>query len=229
MDNNVKSAIDNIALIKSVIDKTQKDFSKISEFIIWVGVINIILFIAEQFSYYLRNVNGYGTFGYNISAAIVQIFTLPAYIICYIIYYRKMRSTNDLSIGMLKVWGIVLIGSQLLLKIYIIMIPNINNIAANMLWRCKEFIEIFPIIAALLMTGILTKKRLIVSAAAITSVIWLFLFAGMREMKYGTLGGAGTRLPVSSVFIKAIMTFGVICLGLYLRRGDKEHGDKINT
>ena len=81
MENNVEKAITDIAIIKDVIERTQKDFSKISAFFIWIGIINLLEFIIEQFSYYFRNVNGYNSGMSVFLARLALILPLIAYII----------------------------------------------------------------------------------------------------------------------------------------------------
>ena len=56
MDKNVALALDDISLIKTVIERTQQDFSEIAPFFIWVGIINGIAAIVEQLMYYIRNI-----------------------------------------------------------------------------------------------------------------------------------------------------------------------------
>ncbi len=54
MDKNVALALDDISLIKTVIERTQQDFSKIAPFFIGVGIINGIAAIVEQLMYFLE-------------------------------------------------------------------------------------------------------------------------------------------------------------------------------
>ena len=230
MISSVEKAINDIEVIKGVIERTQKDFSKISSFFIWIGVINLLEFIVEQLSYYFRNVNGYNSGMSVLLGRISQILPLAAYIICFMIFYKRMRERNNtVSKGILQVWGIVLIGAQILEFLYMFLIPTGNNSAINMLWRCKELIVILPIIIILLVTGILTQRNIIAIVTIIYSVIYFILFTGMKEVRYGVLGGYGTRVSVSSISIRIVMTVGMIILGLFLKRGVKENGNKINT
>lgn len=229
MDRNVERAIGDIVVIKSVIERTQRDFSRVSVFFIWIGGINLIKFVVEQISYYFRNVNGYGSEMSVFFANTSQVLPLMAYIICFMFFYRVIRlRNNSISMGLLNVWGIVLIGSELLTFIYAYLIPTGNNAAINMMWRCKELILILPIIVILLVTAIITQKKAISVLTGVYSVVYFILFTGMKEIKYGTWGGTGTRVSVSSISIRIIMTLGMIALGLYLKRG-VNNGNKFNT
>lgn len=229
MDRNVERAIGDIAVIKSVIERTQRDFSRISVFFIWIGGINLIKFVVEQISYYFRNVNGYGSEMSAFLANTSRVLPLMAYVICFMFFYKiiKLRN-NSISMGLLNVWGIILIGSELLTFMYAYLIPVGNNVAVNMMWRYKELILILPIIVILLVTGIITQRKVISILTCVYSVIYFILFTGMKEIKYGTWGGTGTMVSASSISIRFIMTLGMIALGLYLKRG-VNNGNKFNT
>lgn len=99
----------------------------------------------------------------------------------------------------------------------------------NILWRSEELIDVLPVVVALFMTGILTKKRIITICTAIYSIVYFVLFLSMKEMPYGNLGGKGTLIPISSVSVRCLMIFGMIILGLYLKIGAKNNGDTFNT
>ena len=109
------------------------------------------------------------------------------------------------------------------------LIPDGNSDKIVTLWKCRELIEILPVIFALFMTGILAKKNVITICTAIYSIIYFVLFLSMKEIPYGTWGGAGTLISLSSVSIKCLMIFGMIALGVYLKIGAKGYGDKCNT
>ena len=130
--------------------------------------------------------------------------------------------------GLLKVWGIILIGTRIFIFLYIFLLPSGNSDAINILWRCRELIEILPIIVILLVTGVLTQIKAISVVTGMYSILYFILFTGMQEVRYGMLGGRGTMISVSSVSIRIVMTAGMIILGLFLKKGVK-NGNKFNT
>lgn len=230
MDKNVALALDDISLIKTVIERTQQDFSEIAPFFIWVGIINGIAAIVEQLMYYIRNTYGYETSLVHIFGAGYYWIKIIGYIILFIFFSRKLRiANNDISHGMLKIWGIFLIGSYVFIFLYMYLLPTGNNDRIMTLWRCKELLEILPIIFALFMTGILTQRKLITICTACYSVLYLVLFLSMKEMPFGTIGGKGALISVSSFSIRVVMIFGMVALGLFFRIGVKNHGNKYNT
>ncbi len=230
MKKNIEKAMDDIAVIKSVIERTQTDFSKIAPFFICIGIINLLQIFAEQLAYYFRNVNGYHSEIYTFLVRTCQLLPLIAYILCFLFFCRRIKAKNNtISKGILRAWGIVLIGSEILEFLYMFLIPVGNSSAVNMLWRCKELVVILPIIIILFVTGILTQRSIITIVTGVYSAVYFVLFTGMKEIRYGTLGGPGTRVSVSSISIRIVMTLGMILLGLFLQKGAAKYGNTFNT
>lgn len=229
MDTNVKKAIEDVTMIKNVMERTKEDFSKIASYFLWIGVVNGISFVIEQIAYYIRNVSGYTSF-YGIIIRFSKFLPILGYIVCFVCFYHKIRKSNhDISKGILKTWGIVLIGSQVFDFLYMWLIPAGNNETINVLWRCKELVIILPVIFAFFMTGILTKRRSILILTALYSVLYLCFFISMKEVGYGTWGGIGTRVSISSILIRVIMIIGMAVLGVYLKGRGKKYGVELNT
>ena len=230
MDKKIEIAIDNISLIKSVIEKTQEYFSRVSSYFIWIGIVNAGTWFLEQMTYLVRNVAGYGNWMVDVLSMGTRLFCLIGYVFLFALFYRKIKTTNnEVSEGMIKIWGIVLIGSRILAFLYISLIPSGNSDKIITLWRCRELIEFLPVIFALFMTGILAGKKIVTTFAAIYSIIYFILFMSMKEIPYGTWGGIGTRTSVSNICMKCLMIFGMIALGLFLKTGAGNHGNKCNT
>lgn len=226
MEYKLETAMDDIALIRRVIEKTQQDFSRISAYFIGVGIVNLAVWFLEEVSYLARNTMGYGCFAAAAFGWGGRVLRLAGYAALFAYFYKKVRkSGNEISEGMVKIWGIVLIASRILMYLYIGLLPAGNNDKITMLYRCRELIEVLPVIFAMLMTGILTKRNLITVFTAAYSVVYFILFVSMKEVPYGTWGGVGTRVSASSVCIQYLMSFGMAALGMYLwweRNGRKQ-------
>lgn len=230
MDKKIEKAMDDIAMIKFVIEKTQRDFSGLAAYFIWIGIINLIAWLLEQGAYLFRNIMGYGNGMTMLFGWIGRCVCLLGYALLFTIYYRKAKNTrNEISMGMIKIWGIVLIGSKFLVFLYISLIPSGNSDKLMTLWRCRELIEVLPVIFALFMTGILTKRMVVTIATALYSIFFFILFVSMKEIAYGAWGGAGTLVSASSICIKCLMIFGMFALGIFLRMGAKGYGNKCDT
>lgn len=218
MDKKLETAMDDIAMIKRVIEKTQQDFSRISAYFIWIGIVNAAVWFLEEISYFLGNKMGYGCYAAAAFGWGGRILRLSGYVALFFYFYNKVkRSGNEISEGMVKIWGTVLLASRIFMYLYLVLIPAGNNDKATVIFRCREMIEVLPVIFALLMTGILVKENLITVAATIYSVFYFALFVSMKEVPYGTWGGVGTRVSASSVSIQYLMSIGMIALGVYLR------------
>ena len=77
--------------------------------------------------------------------------------------------------GLLKVWGIILIGTRIFIFLYIFLLPSGNSDAINILWRCRELVEILPIIVILLVTGVLTQIKTISVVTGTYSILYFIL------------------------------------------------------
>ena len=60
MDKKIEMAIDDIALIRRVIERTRQDFSRISAYFIGVGILNLAAWMSEEIAYMIQNLTGYG-------------------------------------------------------------------------------------------------------------------------------------------------------------------------
>lgn len=47
MAQNVTEAIEEVTLIKRVIDRTQNDFSRIADFFIAIGIVNVVTYLLH--------------------------------------------------------------------------------------------------------------------------------------------------------------------------------------
>lgn len=219
MDKKIEMAIDDIALIRRVIERTRQDFSKISVYFIGIGILNLAAWLSEEIAYMILNLTGYGHPAARIFWWSGRGLILAGYVFLFVYFYQKVKKTgNEICEGMVKIWMIVLVGIRILGWLYIRLLPNGNDDKITVLWRCQELIEVLPVLFALFMTGILTKRTLITVVTAIYSIFYFILFVSMKEVPYGTWGGVGTRISASRVCIQCLMSLGMIALGIYLWR-----------
>lgn len=225
MKNEIlEKAIADVELIKKIIEKTQKDFSKVSNLFICIGLVNLFYFLFEQLSFYIRSIYGYDSSIYNLVSKMNHYLPIIGYICIFIYFYKKIKMENNaISIGMIKIWGIVLIGTQLISDFYTVMLPEMDVVTENILYRSKEIIIILPIIISLLMTGILTQKKVISIAAIIYTLIYFSLFASLKEVTFGF--SKKVLISTSSLSIKIVMILGMIVFGFYLKKG-RDYGNK---
>lgn len=217
MNKKIETAMDDITLIRRVIERTQQDLSRISFYFVGIGIINLAAWLLEEIAYMVRNLFGYGFPAARIFWWCGRILLVTGYVFLFAYFYKKVKRTgNEICEGMVKIWMIVLIGTLILGRLYISLIPGGNNDKINTLWRCRELIEVLPVLFALFMTGILAKRKLITAFTSVYSIFYFVLFLSMREVPYGTWGGVGTRISASQVGIQCLMSVGMILLGVYL-------------
>lgn len=217
-------AMDDVKLIKSVIERTRQDFSKVSVYFMGIGILNLSAWFLEEIAYLVRNLFGYG---YPAAHAFWwggRILLLAGYVILFVLFYKKVKKMgNEICEGMVTIWMLVLIGAMVLGQLYIGLLPSGNSDKITTLWRCRELIEVLPVIFALFMTGIFTKRKPITLSAAAYSILYFVLFVSMKEVSYGTWGGAGTLASASSISIQCLMSVGMIALGIYLRGNGRKN------
>ncbi len=225
MNKQIEMAMDDITLIRRVIERTRQDLSRISFYFVGIGICNLAAWLLEEIAYMVRNLFGYGYPAARIFWWCGRILLVTGYAFLFAYFYKRVKRTgNEICEGMVKIWMIVLIGTLVLGRLYISLIPGGNNDKINTLWRCRELIEVLPVLFALFMTGILAKRKLITALTAVYSIFYFVLFLSMKEVPYGTWGGMGTRISASRVGIQCLMSVGMILLGLCLHgKNDRGH------
>lgn len=230
MDRQIKNALENINLIKEVVDKTQQNFSKTSSFLISIGILNVFYIILEQLAYYFRNIYGYSSNIYRYFGSILPILPLIGYIVIFAVFRVKQGYSNNIDKKLLNVYGFIFIGSNILYLGYKMFLPATSNLVVNTMYRCAELFLALPAILGIIMLGIWIKDRYILILSVVYACVYLVLFASMKEIPYGTIGGVGTRLPLSSILLKLFLTICIILTGVYLKkRRYIIHGNTVNT
>lgn len=230
MDKKIKNALDDINLIKEVVNKTQQNFTTAPHFLISVGIVNITYIILEQLGYYFRNVYGYVSNIYHVLGSVLSVFQLVGYVILFLFLNVKKRHSDNMDKKIFEMWGIIFIGSEVLFWIYKIFLPVGSSQTIGILYRFSELVLMLPVLIGSVATGIFLKDRFLCVVTSIFSCIYLILFVGMKEIPYGTIAGVGTRLPLSSILMRLFLTIGLLAIGIYLKKWRRIiHGNKCNT
>ena len=229
MDNKIKNALDDINMIKEVMNKTQQNLSSFSGFMISVGGIYLFYIVLEQITYYLRNVYGYSSSIYRTMSHILPLTLLFGYIAIWVIFHIKQKNNDTLNNKLVNIWGIILIGSNIFYWFYWIMLPIGNNSIINMLVRVAQLILFLPVVVGGIVTAVMLKDTIILIFDIGFAIAYIFLFVGMKEIVYGTIGGIGTRIPLNSICLKIFLSIGFLLMGIYLKKWRKVHGNTVNT
>lgn len=230
MDKKIKTALEDIDLIKQIVTKTQHPFTLTPIFLINSGIINIIYIVLEQIGYYFRNICGYTSNIYHFWGTLLPVFQLIGYVILFLFLREKHTCSNTTDKRIFEIWGILFIGSDILFKIYQICIPAGNTPILEILYRCSELILTLPLMIGGIATSILIKDKFLWKIISIFSFIYLILFVRMKEFAYSIMNGIEIRLPLSNILMKFFLTIGLLMLGFYLKKWSAViYGNKHNT
>lgn len=103
---NVTEAIEEVNLIKKVIDRTQNDFSRIANFFISIGVINTVtcLLYVTLFQI-IKRMDHVGYTVWMLFRGLNYISVL-GYVVLFFIYQHKLKNRNNaLSLSTINIWG----------------------------------------------------------------------------------------------------------------------------
>lgn len=161
-------------------------------------------------------------------------------------YRRKIKKTNnDISMGLLTMWGIILIGSAIF-SLYRLFVPvpgvisyittetsehvEFSAPAYISLMQNIEVLKFTSLILGCLMIGIFTKKKIVVISTAIISILYWILFTGM-DSHLTKIGNNYFNLFYSSILLKLILSIGMVLLGMELKKqsGGASNENILNT
>jgi hypothetical protein len=228
MDKDVLKAMEDVTLIKRIIQRTKEDVTKIAVFFIWIGIINFFNIVLNL----LVNVFIVPTGANNTVLQVINyvkfIVIFAGYILIFLCYRRVMKScTNDISLGLIKIWGIIFLGLFIFTFLYRNFIPKTS---LEFYYTLLTNIIVFQFVSVILgcyMIGIFTKRKLIVICSTVISILFFALF--FSRSYYNTK--FGYEIAYSDILMDFILSIGLFLLGLYLKRqpGGVLDGDSINT
>lgn len=211
---NVAEAIEEVNLIKKVIDRTQNDFSRIASFFISIGVINTVIYLLYVILFQI--IKGMEHVGYSFWMLFrgLNYISVLGYIVLFFIYRRKLKNRNNaLSLSMINIWGTLLIGGE----VFRIFFSSINFGEQDVYFYQKTLTFLFPVIGCLVL-GFVIQDKLIQWAAFLLVILYMFL-AGMGiEIKVGSMFGNNVNVGIDSILTGIIVSAGMILLGIHLKR-----------
>ena len=210
---NVAEAIEEVNLIKKVIDRTQNDFSRIASFFISIGVINTVTYLLYVILFQI--IKGMEHVGYSFWMLFrgLNYISVLGYIVLFFIYRRKLKNRNNaLSLSMINIWGTLLIGGE----VFRIFFSSINFGEQDVYFYQKTLTFLFPVIGCLVL-GFVIQDKLIQWAAFLLMILYMFL-AGMGiEIKVGSMFGNNVNVGIDSILTGIIVSAGMILLGIHLK------------
>ena len=211
---NVAEAIEEVNLIKKVIDRTQNDFSRIASFFISIGVINTVTYLMYVILFQI--IKGMEHVGYSFWMLFrgLNYISVLGYVVLFIIYRHKLKNRNNaLSLSMINIWGTLLIGGE----VFRIFFSAVNFGKQDVYFYQKTLTFLFPLIGCLVL-GFVIQDKLIQRAAFLIVVLYMLLSGMGIEIKVGSILGNNVNVGIDSILTGIIVSAGMILLGIHLKR-----------
>ena len=211
---NVAEAIEEVNLIKKVIDRTQNDFSRIASFFISIGVINTVTYLMYVILFQI--IKGMEHVGYSFWMLFrgLNYISVLGYVVLFIIYRHKLKNRNNaLSLSMINIWGTLLIGGE----VFRIFFSAVNFGKQDVYFYQKTLTFLFPVIGCLVL-GFVIQDKLIQRAAFLIVVLYMLLSGMGIEIKVGSILGNNVNVGIDSILTGIIVSAGMILLGIHLKR-----------
>lgn len=211
---NVAEAIEEVNLIKKVIDRTQNDFSRIASFFISIGVINTVTYLMYVILFQI--IKGMEHVGYSFWMLFrgLNYISVLGYVVLFFIYRHKLKNRNNaLSLSMINIWGTLLIGGEA----FRIFFSAVNFGEQDVYFYQKTLTFLFPVIGWLVL-GFVIQDNLIQRAAFLIVILYMLLSGMGIDIKVGSMLGNTVNVGIDSILTGIIVSAGMILLGIHLKR-----------
>ena len=214
MMQNVTEAIEEVNLIKKVIDRTQNDFSGIANFFISIGIINTVTCLLYVTLFQI--IKGMDHVEYTVWMLFrgLNYISVSGYVVLFFIYRHKLKNRNNaLSLSMINIWGTLLIGGE----VFRIFFSAVNFGEQDVYFYQKTLTFLFPLIGCLVL-GFVIQDKLIQWVAFLIAILYMFLSGMGIEVKVGSILGNNVNVGIDSILTGIIVSAGMILLGIHLKR-----------
>jgi len=217
MEKQLQNAVDDISLIKNVINNTRRSFSSFSRIFIGWG----IMYLFFSFLNFLQGMNMDLTISiYNEFRFLVYLIPALLYLIGGYMYYRvtKQQPLVGLERHLMVLW--ILIITMQLMRV-VIEIPMTETMGKIVVMTSNLGIMSYALGIALLMTGILTELKNFKVIGGVY-IIFAFLYSYLPYYSFGK------NLSVVGMLI---MPLTLIYTGVYLKRQHERsnNGTELNS
>lgn len=211
---NVTEAIEEVNLIKKVIDRTQNDFSRIANFFISIGMINTVTCLVYVTLFQIIKRMDHVEYAVWMLFRGLNYISVLGYVVLFIIYRHKLKNRNNaLSLSMINIWGTLLIGGE----VFRIFFSAVNFGKQDVYFYQKTLTFLFPLIGCLVL-GFVIQDKLIQRAAFLIVVLYMLLSGMWIEIKVGSILGNNVNVGIDSILTGIIVSAGMILLGIHLKR-----------
>lgn len=220
MSQKIAEVLEDVTLIKKVIDRTQNDFSKVSNFFIGIGIVQMITGILYGLMFgAMQRMEDIGLAMWSLFRGI-SFVSVIGYFIVYLIYHRKLKQAkNELSMSLINIWGMLLVGGELF-RILFHMVSYERAGNDQLVQPLFQFV--FVVIGCFVM-GFVIRDKLIQGISLAMVVCFLILAGTGLEVRVADFHGNDVKINAITVFTAVILSAGMIFMGIYLkkRKGEK--------
>ncbi len=216
MSQIIAEALEDVNLIKKVIDKTHNDFSKVSNFFIGIGVIQMITCILCALMFgAMKNMGDISLTMWRLFRGI-SFVSIIGYFIVYLIYHHKLKQfKNELSMSLINIWGMLLVGGELFRILF--------NMVSYERTGNDQFIQplfqfVFVMIGCFVM-GFVIQDKLIQRVSLSLAFLFLILAGTGLEVRVADFHGNDVKINATTIFTAVILSVGMILMGIYLKKG----------
>lgn len=216
---DVKEANNDIQLIKEILNQTQYDISKTGNFFVWVGIINMMSILVKEIGFFLLDSTQEISRMLWYAIRSVDILSFIIIVIVYLIYYSSLIKTgNDLSKSVLKIWGILIIGGRVLLKIFLNVFSDVyKDVPVEAINGLEKFAFFLLIIISFLFMGILVHDKKITGSIFLCVVLYFILLCANIVVTVGSIHGNSVNMYAHDVLLSVLLSIGMIISGIYIR------------
>jgi hypothetical protein len=223
MKNNNDKALEQISLIKNVIDETKIKWETLSNILFYYGIMNLIFYLIQYGSSFFSFHNQ----AFSITELILEKAAIIGLFIYYMYSYRKEKATaNKYYIGILNLCGIILFAIPFIMSIisiYYILINSDNMIKAqsySILINQEMTANIILFFFCAVICGLISQHHGITAISVIIMSIYLILSSVFKDssLSYSLTNSASIDFPLYGIYYTIVTSVGYIVLGLTLRK-----------
>lgn len=216
---DVKEANNDIQLIREILNQTQYDISNTGNFFVWVGIINMMSILVKEIGFFLLDSTQEISKMLWYAIRSVDILSFIIIVIVYLIYYSCLIKTgNDLSKSVLKIWGILIIGGRVLLKIFLNIFSDVyKDVPVEAINGLEKFAFFLLFIISFLFMGILVHDKKITGSIFLCLVLYFILLCANIVVTVGSIHGNSVNMYAHDVLLSVLLSIGMIISGIYIR------------
>lgn len=225
---NIEEAIADVNVIKNIIKKTRSDVSDIAFFFIWIGILNISIEVLKIIGLKVLSKMESVTLILWKILRFLDIVPILGITLLFLIYYMILRTKgNDISVSILKIWGILLIGGTIFSKLFLIILTQKAN--AELIIPFTKSYEFLLYAIGFVVLGIIIHEKIILIIASVCSLLYLLLMKLDVNILLATFNSEKALVKLYDMYSIVIISIGMILVGIHLHIKRKKNGDRFNT